>query len=157
MKPVSWTQNAVVLLSPGTKTRTMKEGQAAQVFLWLEKQMLFFISLQFYIHVLHALPTWVKLPFPSSPTPVAFPYEPVWGQYQSVRQTLKIPKKKKNQKLVFQTSLQHIWSLPHYELQLLIKCLFKRNFPGNVKDNINNDHELGWMNGFAEVHCSLNI
>lgn len=113
-----------------------------------------FISLQFYIHVLHALPTLVKLPFPSSPTPTAFPYEPVWGQYQSVRQTLKIPKRSEASVL---TSLQHIRSLLHYKLQFLVKCLFKCNFPGNVKDNINNDHELGWINRFAEVHCSLNI
>jgi len=40
-KPISWTQNTVVLLRPGTKTRTMKGGQAAQLFPWLEKQMLF--------------------------------------------------------------------------------------------------------------------
>lgn len=78
-----------------------------------------FLSLQFYIHVLHALPTWVKLPLPSSPTPIAFPYEPVWGQYQPVRQTLKIPKRSEASVL---TSLQHIWSLPHYKLQFLIVC-----------------------------------
>lgn len=54
------------------------------------------------------------------------------------------------------TSLQYVWSL-HYKLQFLVKCLFKRNFPRNVKDNINSDYELGRMNHFAEVHRSLNI
>lgn len=113
-----------------------------------------FLSLQSYICVLHALPTWVKLHLRSSPTPTAFPYKPAWGQHHSVRQTLKIPRRSEASVL---PSLQHMWSLPHYKLQFLIKCLFKCNFPGNVKDNINNDHELGWMNHFAEVHCSLNI
>lgn len=78
-----------------------------------------FISLEFYLHVLHPLPIWVKLSLPSSPTPTAFLYEPVWGQSQSVRQTLQTPGRSEAGVL---TSLQHLWSLLHYKLQFLFVC-----------------------------------
>lgn len=72
--------------------------QAGQVFPWLEKQKLSVsCKSSFDTHVLHTLPMWLRLPFPSSPTLIAFPYEPVWGQYQSVKQT----QFQYNQKLVF--------------------------------------------------------
>lgn len=78
-----------------------------------------FISLEIYIHVLHPLPAWVKLPLPSSPTPTAFPSEPVWGQSQSVRQTLQTPRGSEADVL---TSLQHLRSPQHYKLQFLFVC-----------------------------------
>lgn len=120
MKPISWTQNTVVLFRPGTKSRTMKEGEAAH-FLIREANppLQIFISLESYLYVLHPLPIWVKFPLPSPPTPIAFPYEPVWGQSQSVRQTLQTPRKSEAGVL---TSLQHLWSLQHYKLQFLFVC-----------------------------------
>lgn len=151
MKPISWTQYMVVLLRPGTKRRNMKECEAAHCPDEKSK------SSSADLHKLGILPPCSESsPYLSKASSSLLSHLncfPIWTSVRSIT--------------VCQANTKKIWSWCFNKssastvssaLQAPVPfCLFKSNFPGNVKDNINNDHELGWMNRFAEVQCSLNI
>lgn len=142
MKPIAWTQNTEVLLRLGTRTKTMKEGQAAQVFALLEKRSSANLHKR---AILHQCSAPLALLEESFLFPLLPPRLLSHTNQSEVSITLsgKHLKYQKSSEASVLTSLQHIRALLHYKLQFLRKCLFKCNFPGNVKDNINNDHELG--------------